>query len=57
MYCMTPDQARQISDALLTREPIPGLEVTELPAGEGWLMFQLECKLAEWEDTEPMGLE
>ena len=54
---MTPNQAKWISDALLTRDPIPGLEVTELPDGEGWLMFQLECKLAEWEDTKPMELE
>lgn len=53
---MTPSQARAISDALLTREPIHGLEVTELPPGEGWLMYVLECKLAEWDDTEPMEL-
>ena len=51
---MTPQAARQVQTLLDSRDQMPGVEVTELPAGEGWLMFQLEYRLQEWEDTQPM---
>ena len=53
---MTPQRASQVQSMLDQRDAIPGLEVTELPPGEGWLMYVLECKLAEWDETQPMEL-
>jgi hypothetical protein len=39
------ERARLVSDALVTREPIPGLEVTELPPAEGALQWRLAVAL------------
>ena len=39
------DRARGVSDALVTREPIHGLEVTELLPAEGSLQWRLAVAL------------
>jgi len=52
-------QARAVSDALLSRPPIPGLEVTELPPAEGALQWRLamvlSCRMPvpDFVNTEP----
>lgn len=52
---MTPlDQARAISDALLTQESIPLPEVTELPPAEGALQWRMAQALQDFEITRPM---
>lgn len=47
-------QARAISDALLTREPIQGLEATELEPEEGMRQWRLAQVLQDdFADTVP----
>ena len=59
------DNARATSDACLlfprlSRPAIPGLEVTELPPGEGWLQFRLARALfarnpaRDFQNTQPL---
>lgn len=52
---MDINRARQISDDLLQRDPIHGLEVTELPADEGEIQWRLAVFLYMAGSIEPSG--